>query len=328
MQVYRNFLSIPDKHRGGVIAIGNFDGVHQGHLKVIETAGKLACKENIPWGVLTFEPHPRSFFGVEDKFFRLTPFRTKVGIIKSLEVDFMLVLKFNSTLSNMTSQSFISQVLVEGLNAKKILSGKDFVFGKNREGSIKTLKKSGQVYGFESIDLDQVQDNSGQIISSTRIRDYLKAGQPEKVSSLLGRNFEIEGRVIYGDKRGREIGFPTANVQLNNQLLPALGVYAVRVQIKKGNTFDWYDGICNLGYRPTIGGDECLLETHIFNFSNDIYEQNIRVSLIEFIRPEKKFDNINMLKEQIKTDAKCAIEILDSKTLKTTDNTTNVLEIE
>ena len=327
MQVYRNFLNIPDKHRGGVIAIGNFDGVHQGHVKVIETAGKLARKENIPWGVLTFEPHPRSFFGVEDKLFRLTPFKTKIRIIQSLEVDFMLVLKFNFTLSTMTSQSFISQVLVEGLNAKKILSGNDFVFGKNREGSIKTLKQSGQLSGFESIDLDQVKDSSGQIISSTRIRNYLKAGQPEKVSSLLGRNFEIEGRVIYGDKRGREIGFPTANMQLNKQLLPALGVYAVRVQIKKGKIFDWYDGICNLGYRPTIGGDECLLETHIFDFSADIYEQNIRVSLIEFIRSEKKFDNINMLKEQIKKDTKCAIKILDSKTLKTTDNTTKVLEI-
>ena len=328
MQVYRNFLNIPDKHRGGVIAIGNFDGVHRGHVKVIETAGRLAREENIPWGVLTFEPHPRSFFGVEDKLFRLTPFRTKIRMIQSLEVDFMLVLKFNSKLSNMTSQSFISQVLVEGLNAKKILSGNDFVFGKNREGSIKTLKQSGQVSGFESIDLDQVQDSSGKIISSTRIRNYLKAGQPGKVSNLLGRNFEIEGRVIYGDKRGREIGFPTANIQLNRQLLPALGVYAVRVQIKKEEAFDWYDGICNLGYRPTIGGDECLLETHVFDFSKDIYEQNIRVSLIEFIRPEKKFDNINMLKEQIKKDTKYAIEILDSKSLKTADSATKVLEIE
>ena len=313
MRLYRHFDGILKQHQGGAIAIGNFDGVHLGHQEVIKTAGELAKKFSIPWGVITFEPHPRSYFKDDFSSFRLTPFHLKARYIDEMGVDFLVVLQFNKKLANMSAESFISKVLFSGFNARHIISGNDFVFGNQRRGTVALLREKGKEYNFQSIGIAQVKDFSGKVISSTRVRDHLVKAEPRQVSKLLGREFEIEGRVTKGDQRGRTIGFPTANILLNSMMQPAIGGYAVRAGLDEENSSIWYDGIANIGFRPTFEGKTCLLETHIFNFNRDIYGKHLRVALVEFIRPEKKFDGIEELKNQIIADSGLAKKILSGK---------------
>jgi riboflavin kinase/FMN adenylyltransferase len=310
MRIYRHAGELAPEHKGAVIAIGNFDGVHRGHQAVIDEAGRIAREHGTPWGVLTFEPHPRMMFTPETPPFRITPFVDKARVIEEMGVDFMLVLHFDETLSRMPADEFVSRILVEGIGARHIVSGFDFVFGHQRAGTAQFLEAEGRKYGFGATGAGKVVDEEGKVISSTRIREYLANGKPREAARLIGRPFELAGRVSGGDQRGRTIGFPTANLMLATTTQPAFGVYAVRAGIETEKGTVWHDGVANLGYRPTFGGTSPVLETHIFDFADDIYGKHLRVALIEFLRPERKFDGIASLTAQIKTDSDQARALL------------------
>jgi riboflavin kinase/FMN adenylyltransferase len=304
MRVYRHFDEIAEEHQGGAIAIGNFDGVHLGHQTVINAAGKAARANHAPWGVLTFEPHPRMFFNTSAPPFRLTPFHAKLRQIEALGVDFLVVLHFDKKLASMAAEDFVARVLIGGFGARHIVSGHDFVFGHNRKGTAGYLTAKGAEHGFQCESISEVLGEGGQGISSTRIRQYLFDANPLDAARLLGHPYEIEGRVAHGDERGRQIGFRTANIELEANVRPALGVYVVRAGIDAGPDTVWHDGVANLGYRPTFDGETPVLEAHLFDFDSDIYGKHLRVGLIDFLRPEQKFDGVEALKAQIKKDCK------------------------
>ena len=298
----------------GVIAIGNFDGVHRGHREVINEAGRIAHREGRPWGVLTFEPHPRLIFQKDQAPFRLTPFHIKARHIENMGVEFLVVLHFDEAFAKITADDFVKNVLVSGFQANHIVSGYDFLFGHKRGGNTEFLAEKGKELDFKATSVKPVLDEDGEPISSTRIRTFLAEAEPEEAARLLGREFEIEGRVTEGDQRGRTIGVPTANIEVDSNTHPATGVYAVRAGIDRGADTVWHDGIANLGYRPTFDGEKCLLETHIFDFDQDIYGEHLRVALFDYIRAEQKFDGIDELKMQIVADQKLARKILANRT--------------
>ena len=311
MRIFRHYNDLPDDFRGGSIAIGNFDGVHLGHQEVINTAGGVAKERDIPWGVMTFEPHPRMFFQKSIEPFRLTPFHLKARIIEELGADFLMVLHFDKKLSDLTAEAFVGDVLKASLDARHIVCGFDFVFGKNRQGDGNFLRSRGQALGFGTSSVGAVLDDTGEAISSTRIRDYLSDADPRGAARLLGRHHEISGRVVRGDERGRTIGFPTANLEFDINNRPATGVYAVRTGIDRGGVIYWRDGVANLGHRPTFGDeDRITLETHLFDFDQDIYGQHLRVGLVEYLRPERKFNGIDELTRAIRRDCTDARAVL------------------
>jgi len=310
MRIYRHYSELPEDYRNGAIAIGNFDGVHRGHCEVINRAGEFAHERGIPWGVLTFEPHPRMVFNKGEPPFRLTPFHIKARQLESMGVEFLVVVHFDGEFAKITADDFVEQVLVHSFEASYVVSGFNFVFGYKRAGTTDFLRAQGQRYGFGTSGIKPVLDETGEIISSTRIRQYLADGKPRDAARLLGRPFEIEGRVTQGDQRGRTIGFPTANIDLDTNTRPANGVYAIQAGIDRGPDTVWHDGVANLGYRPTFDGDKCVLEAHLFDFNEDIYGAHLRVALVEFIRPEEKFDGIEALAAQIKRDSAKSKEIL------------------
>ncbi len=309
MHIFRHFENLPAAVKGASIAIGNFDGVHLGHRAVIGEAGRIARDQGIPWAVLSFEPHPRALFTPDAEPFRLTPFRTKARHIEELGVDNLIVLHFDKAFTNLSADDFIGRVLVEALGARHVVSGYDFVFGHKRAGNCELLLRKGQEEGFDFTCVSAVDDGQ-TVYSSTAIREYLKAGDPRAAGRLLGRDFEIEGRVEHGDARGRSIGFPTANLHLGEYLRPAHGVYAVRAGLDEGAATKWYDGVANYGSRPTFDGNDTILEAHLFDFDGDLYGRHLRIALVDFLRPEKKFDGIDDLKAQIALDCDNARRIL------------------
>lgn len=302
MRLFRTYQGLPAKLRGSAVAVGNFDGVHLGHQAVIGEAGRIAHASALPWAVLTFEPHPRSLFAPEGGSFRLTPFPVKTRLIEALGPDLVVVIPFDADFARISARSFVEDVLVNGLGASHVICGHDFAFGQGRKGTPELLLWLGDEFGFGFTCVQEVRDGAGEGYSSTRIRDYLRRGEPAVAARLLGRAFEVEGDVVEGDKRGRTIGFPTANIRLGDYIHPAHGVYSVRVGIVDKGAPTWFDGIANLGRRPTFAGGEVLLETHIFDFAGDLYGRRIRVALAEYIRPEKKFDAVEALRAQIADD--------------------------
>jgi riboflavin kinase/FMN adenylyltransferase len=313
MRIFKHYNQLPERYRNGSIAIGNFDGLHKGHSAVIARAGSFASERGLPWGVLTFEPHPRTLFKKNDPPFRLTPFGTKARQIESMGVEFLVVINFDKEFAKITADEFVEKVLVHGFEASYVVSGFNFAFGRNRTGNTRFLQTKGKQFGFGTSGVKQVLDETREIISSTRIRNLLIDGNTRKANKLIGRHYEIEGCITHGDKRGRTIGFPTANVELGDNIKPATGVYAIQATTSEGSDTIWHDGIANLGYRPTFSGDKCILETHLFDFDKNIYDKNLRVGLIEFLRPEQKFDGIDELQSQIKKDCSHAKFILASE---------------
>jgi riboflavin kinase/FMN adenylyltransferase len=313
MQIFRHYNALPEETRGSAVAVGNFDGVHRGHQAVIAEAGHAAAAMGVPWAVLTFEPHPRSVFTPREDPFRLTPFRSKARYIQELGVDTLVVLHFDGEFSQRSAESFVHDVLVGGLGARHVVSGYDFVFGHDRRGTCELLLHMGKEEGFDFTAVSAVEDENGEVFSSTRVREFLRTGDPGSAAGILGRPFEIEGQVREGDKRGRTIGCPTANLALDDYLRPALGVYAVRVGLEDGKGAEWHGGVANLGRRPTFGGEEILLEAHLFDFDGDLYDQHLRVALVDYLRPEKKFDGLEALKAQIEIDGRQAREVLASQ---------------
>lgn len=302
MRIVRQYQDLPAEAKGGALAIGNFDGVHRGHQAVILEAAKAAKAVGGPFGVLTFEPHPRRYFQPNAPADRLTPFRPKSHALEALGVELMAALHFDATLASLEPEDFVRKVLVGGFAVRHVVVGFDFAFGKGRAGNTVMLKALADEQGFGVTVMEPVGDG-GSVFSSTLIRKLLTAGRPAEAAKLLGRPFEVDGHVQHGDARGRSIGFPTANLVLGDYLQPALGVYAVRFGIEKPGQIDWHDGVANLGRRPTFGKDQVLLEIHVFDFAGDLYGANVRVRLIDYLRPERKFPGIDALKNQIAADS-------------------------
>ena len=310
MRIYRHYDALPADARGAAVAIGNFDGVHPGHQTVIHEAGLIAGDMCRPWTVLTFEPHPRAFFTPASEPFRLTPFRSKARRIAELGADLLIVQRFDKAFSSLPAEDFVNTVLVDGLGAGHVVSGYDFVFGHKRGGNCELLLAMGAKKGFGFTAVNAQTDSSGEAYSSTRVRERLGDADPRGAAAILGRDFEIEGRVARGEARGKSIGFPTANIPLGAYLRPALGVYAVRAAIEQENGEIWLDGVANIGVRPTFGRDCVVLEVFWFDFDDDLYVKRLRVRLVDFLRPEKKFDGVDDLKAQIAQDSAKAQKIL------------------
>ena len=288
MQVFRHFPLNSNAPIG--LTIGNFDGVHIGHQALIKKLIAESKKRNLTPSVMTFEPHPKEFFISENAPSRLTTLREKLEFFLDYGIEKVFVCAFNQKFSNISSEAFMGQILKEQLKVKLLILGDDFRFGSKRQAGIEDLKKN----AFELFEIPEI-DLNGKRVSSTRIRECLKEGRIQEVNQFLGRPYTISGKVVEGDKRGRQMGFPTANIHMKH-LRPALtGVYAVKL----GNR----NGVANLGVRPTIAGTpKLLLEVHLLNFNEDIYGQHVQVTFLEKIRGEMKFENIDVLIEQIKKD--------------------------
>ena len=300
MKIYNN-SNLNHKHFNGVIAIGNFDGLHLGHQKVINEARQKAKKFKLPLGVMTFEPVPVMFFNKKNKNHRINSLRQKISQLEKLKLDFLTIIKFNKNFSSLTAEQFISKIIHKKTKCKYLYVSKNFKFGFKRRGNIRTLKKFEKEFNYKNVITNPFKKNK-KTISSTMIRKKIRQGKIEEINKLLNRNWCIEGRVIKGKKRGRKIGFPTCNMSLNNYVIPKHGVYAVKINF--GNIHK--DGIANVGYRPTFKGQNLLLETNIFGINKNLYNKVISVGFKKFIRPEKKFKNFEQLKKQIKIDIKQA----------------------
>ncbi|MCF8468720.1 MAG: bifunctional riboflavin kinase/FAD synthetase [Sneathiella sp.] len=309
MRILRDYRNVPEECRGLVFAIGNFDGVHRGHQAVIAEAQKAADRLGVPSGVLTFEPHSREFFAPDAPPFRLSTMETKAAHLKWLGVDVMVALKFDLAFSQKSAEEFVRDVLAQGYQAKHVVVGYDFIFGHKRQGTTVVLADLAKKYGFGLTVVEPVGEKT-VIFSSTAIRECLKQGDPGKAAALLGHWWEVEGQVIEGDKRGRTIGFPTANIPLVGYHHPKLGVYAVRVGLHKGTHVDWINGVANFGKRPTFDKKDVLLEVHLLDWTGDLYGQSLRVAFVDFIRPEMKFAGIEELTDQIARDVAKARTIL------------------
>ena len=313
MRVIRHFGELPPDPKGCVVALGNFDGVHLGHQAVIAEAGCQAHAMDANFAVMTFEPHPRLLFQPDLAPFRLTPFRVKTRLIEQMGADICLMQHFDAAFAAHSAQSFVTDLLVKHLGARGVVVGHDYVFGQKRQGNPEFLRRMGQELGFAVTVIDPVTTTEGQIYSSTQVRRHLTEGRPRDAALLLGRPWEIEGRVEHGDKRGRTIGFPTANISLEDYQRPACGVYAVRVGLGLGADLVWHSGVANFGHRPTFDKTDELLEVHILDYSGDLYGRHLRVQMVDFIRPEQKFAGLDELKRQIHHDASHARILLAAK---------------
>lgn len=289
--------------RGASAAIGNFDGVHRGHQHVIDQARR----DDAPLGVVTFEPHPRQFFAPHSGPFRLTSAATKMSRLEKLGVVIAYELPFDQ-IAPLPAEDFARDVLARGLGLMHVAVGADFHFGKGRDGNAEVLADLGRRYGF-GVTIADIVEFDGQV-SSTRIREALSDGNPREAARLLGHRHRIEGEVLHGDKRGRELGYPTANLSLQNLHLPRFGVYAVEVDILSGPYHGRTSGVASLGTRPMFDGDEPKLEVHLFDFAGDLYGELLSVALVEFLRPEEAFADLPALIAQMDADSARAREIL------------------
>ena len=302
MKIFRSF-QIPKIFLNSVIAIGNFDGVHIGHQKVIKEAIKISKKKN-KVGVLTFEPHPKCFFRKEFFFFRLSPFRVKYLLLKEMGIDFMLNIKFNSDLVSIKPKDFIEDILIKKLNVSHVVTGFDFVFGNKQSGNVKTMNSYSKKKGdFLFTEVSEFRIGESEI-SSSQIRKNLRDGKLLEANNMLSRNWQIISRVIPGKKQARKIGFKTANLKINEYCNLYYGVYFVNVQILNINSKNNFKGIANYGVKPTFDKNKPLLEVHLFNFDKNIYGKKLKVEFIKLIREEKKFQSIEKLKDQIIKDIK------------------------
>lgn len=302
MHVIRHTSDARPEDRGGAIALGNFDGVHLGHRKVIDAALVAAREIQKPVGVMVFEPHPQQFFFPDRPFFRLTPFRAKTRLLEKLGLDFLAALPFDASMAERSAESFVEDILVKGLGISHVAVGYDFRFGKGRTGDGDLLLEMGKRLGFGVTIVEEVK-TAEETYSSTRIREHLGNGEPEAAARLLGHWWTVETHIVGGDKRGRTIGFPTINLPLEEHVEPALGVYAVKIEIEDGAHKGTYDGVANVGRRPTFNKSDVLLEAHLFDFEGDLYGAHAAVSFVSYIRPERKFDGLDSLKTQIALDS-------------------------
>lgn len=311
MKRHHDFTSIPTVDKNASVAVGNFDGVHLGHQSVISLARVASAERNTPLGIITFEPHPRSFFAPDAPAFRLMNATAKATRLEKLGIDQLYEIPFNAELAGLTAQEFIERVLVWGLGVSHVVVGADFRFGKGRTGDTETLIEAGKTHGFGVTIAPLVTDAKGDY-SSTAIREALTAGQPADAARMLGHWHRIEGRVEKGDQRGRDLGYPTANLNIDDLHQPKYGVYAVIVDILTGAHAGRYHAAASMGVRPTFGVNHPNLESYLFDFSGDIYGEDISVALVEYIRPEETFDDLQALIAQMDDDCAKARRILEN----------------
>jgi riboflavin kinase/FMN adenylyltransferase len=308
MQRLAGDLPAPAALRGGVVALGNFDGFHLGHQAVVGRAVARARAEGRPALVATFDPHPVRFFKPDVAPFRLTTLDQRERLFAAAGADAMVVFRFDAELAALTAEQFVAERLVDALGVAGVVTGEDFTFGAKRGGNVAVLAALGTAHGFQAETVGPVALD-GVPVSSSRIREALQTGDPRAAASLLTRPFAIEGVVQHGDKLGRTIGYPTANLELGPYLRPAYGIYAVRGRLADGRVLD---GAANLGVRPTFTPPKELLEPYFFDFAGDLYGQRIEVELVDYLRPEAKFDGLDALTEQMERDCARARTILSS----------------
>jgi len=297
-KIYKNF-DIDKRYKNSIILIGNFDGVHKGHQKLFSLAKKYKKKYSSKIGVLTFEPMPKMFFNKNLDNFRISSLQQKIDNLKNLNVDFIIIKKFDRKFSKIKSVTFIKEILGKKLKPKFIFVSNNFRFGNKREGNVRQLIKFERMCGYKVVKPQPLLTNK-KIASSSLVRKLLQEGKLEKASKILNRNWSIVGKVQKGRQIGKKIGFPTANIDIKDYILACPGVYAVKAKRYGKNNF--IKGIANLGYRPTFNGKKILLEVHLFNFSGNLYNKYLTVEFKKFIRKEKKFKNVDQLRKQIKTD--------------------------
>ena len=296
MKTYNNLI-INKKHQNSVVAIGNFDGIHLGHQKVINQARQKAKKNRLPFGIITFEPIPAMFFNKKIKNHRINSLLQKKNQLKQLKLDFLIIMNFNKNFSKLSAEQFIEKIIFKKTKCKFLYVSNNFKFGFKRRGNIITLKKYSNLYNYKTVIISPLRKTT-KVISSTIIRKKISQGKIYEVNKLLNRNWCIQGTVIKGHRRGRKIGFPTCNIKISDYIIPKLGVYAVMVKTTKFQR----KGIANIGYRPTFNGQNLLLEVNIFGINKNLYNKEIDVKFLRFIRPEKKFKDLEQLKKQIKID--------------------------
>ena len=310
MRIIRDYQYVDANDTDAVAAIGNFDGVHLGHQSVLKKVHSIAKNLNASVGVVTFEPHPRSYFAPKAPSFRLMSSSAKATRLEKLGVSRLYELNFNAALSKLNPEEFARNVLSEGLKLQHVLVGEDFCFGKDRKGNVRILKKLGDSLGFGVTSLELMKSEHGEI-SSTSIRNLLSEGKPKEAASHLGHWHRIEGPIIGGEQRGRVLGYPTANMDLSGLHIPKLGVYAVLIDILEGPYKGSFKGAASIGVRPMFGKNSPNLETYIFDFSGDIYGAQVSIALVEYLRPELNFDSIETLVKQMASDCEKAKEVLD-----------------
>ena len=305
MEVVRDWRGLPEALQGATVALGNFDGVHRGHAHLIRTAH--GARPGARLAVLTFEPHPRQLFRAEDPPFRLTLAAERAEALAALGVQVLYEIPFDTEFSNLSAAEFVDQVVRKGVAAAHLACGPDFAFGHRRGGDVAYLTQRAEGAGIGLTVVPKLADEQGPI-SSTRIRRLLQDGYPERAAADLGRPWAVRGPVTHGDKRGRKIGFATANMPLGDHLEPARGVYAVTARLSDGSMVP---GVANIGRRPTVSeGLESRVETHLFDWEGDIYGQDMTVALHHYLRPERKFGSFDELRAQIAADASRARAIL------------------
>ncbi len=301
MKIVRDYQFVEPDARGASAVIGNFDGVHRGHQFIIDIARREAEKTGAPLGVMTFEPHPRQYFAPKGPDFRLMNAEARAHRLEWLGVETLYELSFNDTLSSLSPEGFARNVIAEGLGLRHVVIGADFRFGKGRAAGPDELAAFGHEMGF-GVTVAPLMDDGGEQISSTAIRRALTEGRPRDAARLLGHWHRIDGKVIRGDQRGRDLGFPTANMSISGLHPPKFGVYVVKVDVLSGPHKGEYGGAASIGVRPMFGENLPNLESYIFDFKGDIYGEHISVALIDYLRPERKFDSLDGLVAQMNAD--------------------------
>jgi len=300
---FYNSFKVSKIHQNAILLVGNFDGLHLGHQKLFNLAKKYKKKFKLKIGVITFEPMPKMYFNKNLKNFRISNLYQKRKILEKEGIDFLITKKFNKRFSKIKSHNFIKEILYKKLKAKYIFVSNNFRFGNKREGNVNQLINNEKKYKYKIIKPKPFKQKN-KIISSTLIRKLLSNGKVELVNKLLNRKWSIVGKVVKGRKMGKKIGFPTCNINIQDYVIAKTGVYAVKIY-RQNNNFS-LKGIANLGYRPTFNQKKILLEVYIFNFSGNLYNKQLTIDFINFIRKEKKFKNIKQLKKQINLDLKIA----------------------
>ena len=307
IQIIRDWRNLPAALKGAAVAIGAFDGVHRGHQAVIASAAEAAKRLDAPLAVVSFDPHPRRWFQPAAAPFRLMTADQMARALEPLGVDILYLLPFDGTMATMTTADFARDVLADGLGIRHAAVGFDFTFGKGRTGSPEALTSLGADRGFTVSVTQRIDDASGLKLSSSAVREALSAGDLPRAAAILGRPFAIQGEVIHGEKRGRTIGTPTANIAMGDYMRPAYGVYATRSRLPDGRIID---GVANLGVRPMFEIEQPLLEVWLLDFNESLYGQTLETELVALLRPEKNFDSLDALKVQIEADALAARAVL------------------
>ncbi|WP_193140321.1 bifunctional riboflavin kinase/FAD synthetase [Meridianimarinicoccus sp. MJW13] len=311
MRLHRSYSGLGDADRGASAAIGNFDGVHLGHRAVMELARQAGDKIGAPLGVLTFEPHPREFFAPDAPPFRLMTAAAKAHRLQKIGVRHLYQISFDETLASLSAREFAQQVVADGLGLRHVVVGADFRFGKGRSGTAEDLVALGRDFGFGVTVAELMQfEAAGVPVSSTAIRTALSEGRPRDAKAMLGHWHRIDGPVLHGAKRGRNLGYPTANMSIDGLHPPKFGVYAVQVEVLDGAHAGSYGGVASMGVRPMFGENRANLETHLFDFAGDLYGAELSVALVDYLRPERKFDGIEALVAQMDADSARARGIL------------------